>query len=101
MDISQRQQTANVGLAVPGSKCTAKRPITYLNESVAKSCPNAQSLGLVLDGTVISDELHALVRNGLMLVGDAAHHTDPLTGGGIIPALESGTIAGGSRAMPS
>lgn len=74
MDISQRQQTANVGLAVPGSKCTAKRPITYLNESVAKSCPNAQSLGLVLDGTVISDELHALVRNGLMLVGDAAPH---------------------------
>jgi digeranylgeranylglycerophospholipid reductase len=87
-------KTANVGLAVPGSKCAAKRPITYLNEFVAKSCPSAQPLGLVLGGTVISDELHTLVRNGLMLIGDAAHHTDPLTGGGIVPALESGTIAG-------
>jgi digeranylgeranylglycerophospholipid reductase len=29
-----------------------------------------------------------------MLVGDAAHHTDPITGGGIMAALQSGTIAG-------
>jgi digeranylgeranylglycerophospholipid reductase len=87
-------KTANVGLAVPGSKCTTKQPITYLNEFVEKSCPSAQPLGLVLGGTVISDQLRTLVRNGLMLVGDAAHHTDPLTGGGIVPALESGKIAG-------
>jgi digeranylgeranylglycerophospholipid reductase len=29
-----------------------------------------------------------------MLVGDAARHTDPITGGGIMAALQSGTIAG-------
>ncbi len=29
-----------------------------------------------------------------MLVGDAAHHTDPITGGGIINAMEGGKIAG-------
>ncbi|MGZ7115805.1 MAG: NAD(P)/FAD-dependent oxidoreductase, partial [Halobacteriota archaeon] len=38
--------------------------------------------------------LATLVRDGLMLVGDAARHTHPVTGGGIIPALEGGTIAG-------
>jgi digeranylgeranylglycerophospholipid reductase len=87
-------QAANVGLAVPGSKLTTKRPIDYLDEFMAKHFPSAQPIGLVLGGTPISDVLHTTVRNGLMLVGDAAHHTDPLTGGGIVPALESGTIAG-------
>jgi digeranylgeranylglycerophospholipid reductase len=87
-------KAANVGLIVPGSKCNGKRPIDYLNEFIAKSFPSAQPLSLVLGGTVISDELRKFVGNGLMLIGDAAHHTDPLTGGGIVPALESGTIAG-------
>ena len=87
-------KAANVGLAVPGSRIAAKRPIDYLDEFMAKRFPDAQPIGLVLGGTPISDVLHTIVRNGLMLVGDAAHHTDPLTGGGIVPALESGTIAG-------
>ena len=87
-------KAANVGLAVPGSKLSAKRPIDYLNELMATYFPGAQPIGLVLGGTPISDALHTIVRNGLMLVGDAAHHTDPLTGGGIVPALESGSIAG-------
>lgn len=87
-------KTANVGLAVPGSRCGAKRPIDYLDEFAAKRFPSAQPIGLILGGIAISNELRTIVRNGLMLVGDAAHHTDPLTGGGIVPALESGTIAG-------
>jgi digeranylgeranylglycerophospholipid reductase len=87
-------KAANVGLAVPGSRIAAKRPIDYLDEFMAKRFPGAQQIGLVLGGTPISDVLHTIVRNGLMLVGDAARHTDPLTGGGIVPALESGTIAG-------
>jgi digeranylgeranylglycerophospholipid reductase len=29
-----------------------------------------------------------------MLVGDAAHHCDPFTGGGVINAMEGGRIAG-------
>jgi digeranylgeranylglycerophospholipid reductase len=41
----------------------------------------------------VSDALPHTVSNGLMLVGDAAHHTDPITGRGIM-ALQSGTIAG-------
>ena len=87
-------KAANVGLVVPGSRLTKKRPIDYLNEFMGNYLPNAQPIGLVLGGTPISDVLHEIVRNGLMLVGDAARHTDPLTGGGIVPALESGSIAG-------
>jgi digeranylgeranylglycerophospholipid reductase len=59
-------KTANVELAVPGSKRMAKKPITYLNDFVEKSCHSAQPLGLVLSGTVISDEfrtqLHSMDR---------------------------------------
>jgi len=41
-----------------------------------------------------SDELASTIANGLMLVGDAAHHCDPLTGGGVTNAMEGGKIAG-------
>jgi len=32
--------------------------------------------------------------DGIMLVGDAAHQSDPLTGGGIINAIRAGVMAG-------
>jgi len=34
------------------------------------------------------------VRNNLILVGDAARHVDPITGGGLTTSLEGGKIAG-------
>jgi len=88
------ERAANVGLGVLGSKLNAKRPIDYLNEFVADKFPGGQPVGLVVGGVPASDALKTTINDGLMLVGDAAHHTDPLTGGGIVPALESGTIAG-------
>ena len=35
-----------------------------------------------------------LVSNNLIIVGDAAGHVNPLTGGGIITAMEAGLFAG-------
>ena len=35
-----------------------------------------------------------LVKDHIMIVGDAAGHVNPLTGGGIITALEAGMYAG-------
>jgi len=34
------------------------------------------------------------MNNGLLLVGDAARHVNPITGGGILQALQGGAIAG-------
>ena len=87
-------RAANVGLGVLGSKLAAKRPIEYLNEFVAKKCPGGQPVELVMGGVPLSDSLKTLVSNGLMLIGDAARHTEPLTGGGISTAIGGGTIAG-------
>ena len=35
-----------------------------------------------------------MVSDGLMLVGDAARQTEPLSGAGILPAISSGKTAG-------
>ena len=88
------ERAANVGIGVLASKIAAKRPIDYLNEFVAKKCPGGQPVELVMGGVPLSDALKTLVSNGLMLVGDAARHTEPITGGGILTAIGGGTIAG-------
>jgi digeranylgeranylglycerophospholipid reductase len=88
------ERTANVGLGVLASKLNGKRPIDYLNEFVSKNFSAAQPVELVMGGVPVSEELKRTVENGLMLVGDAARHCDPLTGGGITNAMEGGRIAG-------
>jgi len=88
------ERAANVGLGVLGSKLNAKRPIDYLNEFVADKFPDGQPVGLVVGGVPASDALKTIINDGLMLVGDAAHHTDPPTGGGMLQALASGHTAG-------
>ena len=85
---------ANIGLGVLGSKLRGKRPLAYLDEFVAQRFPGGKPVELVMGACPVSDALPHTVSNGLMLVGDAAHHTDPITGGGIMAALQSGTIAG-------
>ena len=47
-----------------------------------------------MGGVPSSGELKTIVSSGLMLVGDAAHHCDPLIGAGIINAMAGGRIAG-------
>jgi digeranylgeranylglycerophospholipid reductase len=88
------EDAANVGLGVRASKITDKRPIDYLNEFVADKFPYGQPVEFVMGGVPISDALKTIVSNGLMLVGDAAHHTEPLGGGGIMTAIEGGALAG-------
>jgi digeranylgeranylglycerophospholipid reductase len=85
---------ANVGLGVLASKITDKRPINYLEEYVADKFPDGQPTGFMLGGIPVCAGLRRMTCDGLMLVGDAAHHTEPVTGGGILPALESGALAG-------
>ncbi|HXY87293.1 MAG TPA: NAD(P)/FAD-dependent oxidoreductase, partial [Candidatus Acidoferrales bacterium] len=87
-------KTANVGIGVLASKLNGKRSIDYLDEFVSKNFPEGQPAELIMGACPVSDELTSTIANGLMLVGDAAHHCDPLTGGGVINAMEGGKIAG-------
>jgi digeranylgeranylglycerophospholipid reductase len=88
------ERAANVGLGVLGSKLNAKRPIDFLNEFVADKFPDGQPVGLVVGGVPVSDALKTIISDGLMLIGDAARHTEPATGGGIMTAMDGGALAG-------
>lgn len=85
---------ANVGIGMQASRLNGRSSIDYLNEFVSKQFPEGQQLELVVGCVPLSDALKTAICDGLMLVGDAARHCDPLTGGGIITAMEGGKIAG-------
>jgi digeranylgeranylglycerophospholipid reductase len=56
--------------------------------------PNAKPTGHNVGGLVpVSGNLPHTVKDSLILVGDAAHHTNPLTGGGIATAMRGGLLA--------
>ncbi len=87
--------TANIGVAGLGSRLDGtKRPIEYLNEFIERTFPGGQPLELVVGAAPVSPRLATIVSNGLMLVGDAARHNEPILGGGLMNAVESGRLAG-------
>ena len=88
-------RSANVGLAISEDiRDSGNRPITLLRKFVEAHYPNGKIIEIVVGGVPVSGPLDRMVANGLILVGDAAHQSDPLTGGGIINAMDAGKIAG-------
>ena len=86
---------ANVGLGIVNTE-TDKSAYQHLVEFVEK-CPatqNAQAVELNIGGDPVGGMLKDLVEDNVIIVGDAAGHVNPLTGGGIITALEAGKYAG-------
>jgi len=88
------EKTANIGVGVLASKLDGKRSVDYLNEFAMKHFPDGQPAELVMGGVPASDKLKTIAGNGLLLVGDAAHCGDPVTGAGIVAAMESGKMSG-------
>jgi digeranylgeranylglycerophospholipid reductase len=85
---------ANIGLGVIGSKIKNKHPVEYLKEFVEKHYPQGKILSTIVGADPISGALPRLSTAGFILAGDAAHLSDPMTGGGIYNAMLSGRIAG-------
>ena len=83
---------ANVGLGVvPGEK-TAKYYLDKFidtNPQIKKGSIIEVNAGCVPVGGMLKD----MVDNGLMMCGEAAHHVNPIHGGGIKEAIVSGIIA--------
>lgn len=86
-------RTANVGLGVAGNYSKDKKAIEYLDNFVKNKFPEASIVSTTCGGVVCSDTLEKIYGNGLLLVGDAAHMTNAVTGGGIINAMKAGKIA--------
>ncbi|MBN2030741.1 NAD(P)/FAD-dependent oxidoreductase [bacterium] len=88
------ERTANVGLGISGIYPKTKKPLAYLQDFVNRKFPNGSILTLVAGGVPTVPTLKEIVRDGLMLVGDAAHQANPLSGGGILNGMIAGKMAG-------
>ncbi len=85
---------ANVGLGVSGEFSRYKSAKRYLQEFIDRRFPHAAVLYTVVGGVPCAPTLKKIVTDGLMLVGDAAHQVNPVSGGGIATAMLAGQLAG-------
>lgn len=85
---------ANVGLGISGEYAKTRSAQQYLNDFIARHYPHAAVLYTVVGGVPCSPTAKRIVSDGLMLVGDAAHQINPMSGGGITTAMIAGQIAG-------
>ena len=88
------RNTANVGLGVSVESAKKKSAIRYLEEFVGRRFPNAAVLTHIAGGVPCAKTCETIVKNNVMLVGDAAHQVNPVSGGGIVSGMIGGMIAG-------
>jgi len=90
----KNESLANIGLGISGEYAEQKAPLFYLKEFIEKKFPQAAVLTTVAGGVPCAPFMKKIVTNGLMLIGDAAHQANPMTGGGIIQSIIASEIAG-------
>lgn len=85
---------ANIGIGISGKYSKDKSAKRYLDEFMEKEFPNAAILTTMCGGVPCASPLKKSVTDGLIVVGDAAHQVNPVTGGGITPAMKGGMFGG-------
>ncbi len=85
---------ANVGLGMLAKKGDGRNARQYLDGYVERYFPAGAVTGLTVGGVIVATTLKRTVTDGVMLVGDAAHMINPLSGGGIVNAMKAGRLAG-------
>lgn len=90
----KNKNTANIGLGLAGDKAQNKSPLSYLKDFMKSNFPDASVLTTVAGGVPVAPYTENIVSNGLMLVGDAAHQSNPISGGGIVLGMLAAQIAG-------
>ncbi len=83
---------ANVGLGLVPPLATA-RPREYLDALVKRRFPQSSVIES-MTGVVPAAYLSQVVGDGVLLAGDAARVSDPISGAGIANAIVSGRLAG-------
>ncbi|HWN82576.1 MAG TPA: NAD(P)/FAD-dependent oxidoreductase, partial [Candidatus Udaeobacter sp.] len=88
----------NVGIAVTPADAADENPTEYLRRYVQGAMPEARVLGYVSGAIPAPAVPGPFAAPGLLLVGDAARLTEPLSGAGIAIAMESGVFAAAAAA---
>lgn len=88
------ERSANVGIGISGTQSkNGKRAKDYLDKYVQENFPEGKVIELIIGGVSVCEPLECTVGNGLIIVGDAARLSDPITGGGIYNAMYTGKLA--------
>jgi len=87
------ERTANVGLGVVALRGDGRSARHYLDSYVRHYFPRGVPVGLTVGGVIAAATVRRTVTDGLMLVGDAAHMINPLSGAGIVQAMKAGRLA--------
>lgn len=95
------ESTAAVGIGVEVSSCTPGFAYRKLEEFIRYRFGKPAVIGEMAGGVPVSRALKNPFADGIILVGDAARHCNPLTGGGIYTAMVAGREAGklGAKAV--
>lgn len=90
------KDVANVGIGILASLSDAGMAKKLLDDFIAKDprMKNAEPIRFLAGAVPVSNPCEETVRDNILLVGDAARHVDPITGGGLTHCLEVGKIAG-------
>lgn len=88
--------TANVGIGILASLSKPGMAKKLLDDFIKKDkrFDNAQPIRFITGAVPVSEPAAETVDDNILLVGDAARHVDPITGGGLTHCLEVGKIAG-------
>ncbi len=86
---------ANVGIGILASLSEGGRAKKLLDEFIEKDprLNSGQPVRFLAGAVPVSNPVKT-IKDNIVLVGDAARHVDPITGGGLTHCLEGGKIAG-------
>ncbi|HNX01681.1 MAG TPA: geranylgeranyl reductase family protein, partial [Candidatus Cloacimonadota bacterium] len=91
-------RSANVGVGICAARKNVKTARDYLEDFVARCYPSGRITAFIAGGVPVAKSLSSLVNDNVLLVGDAARQTNPLTGGGIEYSMQAGKMAGNAIA---
>ncbi|HEX3019262.1 MAG TPA: NAD(P)/FAD-dependent oxidoreductase [Chitinispirillaceae bacterium] len=86
--------SANIGLGISGKYSTPGKPMELLNNFLSAHFPKATITEVHAGGVPMGRWVRPLVKDGVMLVGDAARQMNCLNGAGINYSLFAGKAAG-------
>jgi len=88
------RKLANLGIGILGARSESGTPVRLLRSFVEKHLPDARILEMDVGGVPVSGPIESTTSDGVILAGDAARQSDPITGGGILNAMNAGVMAG-------
>jgi digeranylgeranylglycerophospholipid reductase len=89
------KDVANVGIGILSSLSESGKALQLLDKFIAThpELKKGQPIRLLSGADPVAEPIES-VRDNLLLVGDAARHVDPITGGGLMTSIEGGKLAG-------